>query len=165
MLEIRFHKEERHTWWEATRGRSRIDGAVFGGPPAALPHDLVGLVVERHLGVPGFWWAVDRGATFRSMRKRPTRPGRAVVREHADRVRAAERAVHEVDGAWRRGEPTPASAELDRLAAEWAAVPVGGSLDATYVGPAGGRGRAPRRASPRPRAAPARAAAGRRRRS
>ena len=136
MLEIRFFKEKKHTVWDARRGRSYIAGAGGGGNPEELPHDLVGLVVERALGVEhGFWWAVDNGATFRSMGKKPTRPGRELIRRHGDEIYAADHLVHQVWEQWRRGEPTPCSEELDATLAEWQALPTGGHLVRTFSSP------------------------------
>ncbi len=66
--------------WEAVRGkRARIPGTLMGYG-AGLPHDLAQYVVEAATGFDrGFWGLVARGATFRSMRRRRTKPGRAVV--------------------------------------------------------------------------------------
>ena len=150
MLEVRFHKAERHVWWEATRGRSRIQGAGGARGRDDLPHDLQGIVVEQALGVHGFWWAVDQGATFRSMRKKATKPGRDVIRRHAREIHAGEQETHAVWDAYLRGEPVACAEALDDARAEWRALPVGGSMVRTYAVTSArtrdGRGRGPARA-------------------
>jgi hypothetical protein len=96
---------------------------------ADVPHDLATFAVEQALGIErGFWGCVALGATFRSLGRKRTEPGRAVIRRHAAELDEAERLVNEVFFAWRRGEPTPASDALDRTLAEWQALPEGGEL-------------------------------------
>jgi hypothetical protein len=45
-----------------------------------LPHDLAQFVVEATLGLErGFWNLLANGATFKSIGRRPTRPGRRLI--------------------------------------------------------------------------------------
>ena len=70
--------------WAAERpGRAPIPGPAMAAG-VDLPHDLATLVAEDVLGVTdGFWGSVQRGATFRSLRRRPTQKGREATRDHA----------------------------------------------------------------------------------
>lgn len=110
-----------------------------------VPHDLATFVVEEALGIEhGFWGCVAEGATFRSLRRKRTEPGTAVIRRHADALDRAEATVNEHYFAWRRGEPTPVSAELDEACRAWRALPGGGELVLRWPTDAGRR-QAPRR--------------------
>jgi hypothetical protein len=96
---------------------------------ADVPHDLATFVVEDALAIEhGFWGCVALGATFRSLGRRRTEPGRAIIQAHLADLDDAERRVNEAFFAWRRGEPTPAAAALDRALAAWRALPEGGEL-------------------------------------
>src|SRR5688500_15667644 len=110
-----------------------------------VPHDLATFVIEAELGIShGFWGCVAAGATFKSLGRRRTEPGRAVIRRHAAELDEAEALVNEVYFAWRRGEATPAGPALDAALAAWSRLPEGGSLTfdwPTWARPvAGGRG-------------------------
>ncbi len=83
-LTVTFHKvAEGHvgSWWEAVRptgGRCR--GGHMPQGRSRLPHDLVHMAAEGHLGIDdGVWGLLARGATFRrGTDQRPTRTGRAL---------------------------------------------------------------------------------------
>jgi hypothetical protein len=106
-----------------------------------LPHDLSTFVIEATLGIDhGFWGCVADGATFRSLGRKRTTPGRAIIHRHRQELDEAERRVNEVYFAWRRGEMTPASRELDQALTRWRQVPNGGELVVEWVDP--GRRRA-----------------------
>ena len=78
-----------------------------------VPHDLSTFVIEAALEIEfGFWSCVAEGATFRSLGRKRTEPGRAIIRRHRDELDEAERRVNEVYFAWRRGDATPASEAL-----------------------------------------------------
>lgn len=121
-MEVRFVKtgKGRACRWEALRPpRTRVPGPTMaaGGD---LPHDLATFVIEDALGIEhGFWGCVAKGATFRSLRRKRTEPGKAVIRRHADELDDAEHRVNECYFAWRRGEPTPVDDALDEMLARW----------------------------------------------
>lgn len=85
-----------------------------------LPHDLSTFVIERALGLEhGFWGCVSQGATFRSLGRRRTQPGRAVIRAHVPDLDAAEKLVNDTYLRWRQGADTPVQPELDEMLACW----------------------------------------------
>lgn len=135
-MEVRFTKGKggRTCGWVAVRPpRSRVPGPTMaaGGD---LPHDLATFVIEQALGIEhGFWGCVADGATFRSLGRRRTEPGKAVIREHLAELDDAERRVNQVYGAWRRGEPTDVDDAIETMLAAWRAVPVDGELVLTWV--------------------------------
>ena len=107
---------------------------IVPGPAMAaggdLPHDLATFVIEAALGIEhGFWGCVAEGATFRSLARKRTPQGRAVIQRHLPALDDAERRVNDVYFAWRRGEPTPVTAALDDMLAAWRRTPRGGGLE------------------------------------
>jgi hypothetical protein len=130
-VEVRFTKgkDGRTCSWLALRPpRTRVAGPAMaaGGD---VPHDLATFVIEDALGIEhGFWGCVADGATFRSLRRKRTQPGRDVIRRHADELDSAERRVNEVYFAWRGRTPTPVDAALDAALSEWRALPEHGEL-------------------------------------
>lgn len=132
-MEVRFAKFGRVCRWVALRPpRTRVPGPSMaaGGD---LPHDLSTFVIEDALGIEyGFWGCVAEGATFRTLGRRRTPQGVAVIRRHVADLDDAERRVNAVFFAWRSGEPTPCTAELDRTLAAWRALPEGGELVLTW---------------------------------
>lgn len=128
-------KSGRTCGWEALRPpRSRVPGSTMaaGGD---LPHDLMTFVVEDGLGLEhGFWGCVAAGATFRTLGRKRTEQGKAVIRHHIDDLDQAEAMVNEIYFAWRRGEPTELDAELNAMLARWRALPEGGQLAVEWTG-------------------------------
>lgn len=130
-MRVTFTKSDngRTCGWVAVRPpRTVVPGATMaaGGD---IPHDLSTFVIEQALGIEhGFWGCVAAGATFRSLGRKRTDQGRAVIRRHLPELDDAERRVNEVYIAWRRGEPTPATDALDATLADWRRVPRGGDL-------------------------------------
>ena len=116
--------------WEADRGHRRIvPGPTWKEGRWGLPHDLAGLVVEARLGVTGgFWSCVQAGATFKSLGRKRTKPGRAVIREHRMDLDAAEGVVHGHVAQWLAGKPTPVARDLDRFRHLWTELPDGARL-------------------------------------
>lgn len=101
---------------------------------ADLPHDIATFVIEQALGLEhGFWGCVADGATFRSLGHKPTEQGKAVIARHLAELDAAELRVNEIVSAWRRGEPTPASAALDDMLVRWRAIGEGEELVVEWV--------------------------------
>ena len=130
-MEVTFTKlrDGRLCGWTALRPpRTRVPGPTMaaGGD---LPHDLATFVIEAALGMEhGFWGCVADGATFRTLGRRRTPQGRAVITAHLDDLDAAEARVNEVYFAWRAGRPTEVDEVLDATLADWRALPDGGQL-------------------------------------
>ena len=100
-----------------------------GARPDRLPHDLLQYLVEAATEYEhGFWDLVSKGATFRSMGRRRTKPGRALIAQHRGEIRAAEGLPNAHVAAWRGGEHTPVTTALDTAARQWAALSVGDRL-------------------------------------
>ncbi len=115
--------------WEAIRSKRRRTPGHMGVGHDQLPHDVVQFVVESQLGLDrGFWGLVEMGATFKSLGRKRTKPGRAVIRENVKTLDEAERLAGDHWRAWRDGEKTPLGPTLDSLLAAWRALPDGGSL-------------------------------------
>jgi hypothetical protein len=94
-----------------------------------LPHDLYTFVIEDVLDLEfGFWGCVAAGATFRTLGRKRTPQGRAIIERHLDDLESAETAVNEIYFAWRRGRPTPLDDELTSMLGRWREVPDGGDL-------------------------------------
>lgn len=88
-----------------------------------VPHDLATFVIEQALGIErGFWGCVADGATFRSLGRKRTEQGRAVIQRNLPELDDAERLVNETYFAWRRGEDTPANQALDDVLGRWRAL-------------------------------------------
>lgn len=142
-MEVQFTKSGggRTCSWVALRPpRSRVPGPSMaaGGD---VPHDLATFLIEEVLAIDhGFWGCVAEGATFKSLGRKRTERGRAVIERHRDELERAEALVNEIYFAWRRGDPTPADEVLDRTTAEWRGLPVGGTLVRHWV-PRGDRRR------------------------
>jgi hypothetical protein len=113
-----------------------------------LPHDLAQFVVESTLGLSsGFWGLLAMGATFESVRRRPTNPGRRVIRTHHAALVATEHVVNGHVAAWRAKVVTPAGSALDEMLVRWRSLPVGEELLVEWTSPPAGFN-ARRRASP-----------------
>ena len=107
-------------YWEAVRGkRTRVPGSAMAAGQG-LPHDLAQYVVEAAAGIRhGFWGCVEQGATFKSMGRRRTQPGRAVIVEHRADLDASEATANAAVAAWHRGEGGPVSDLLDAALVQW----------------------------------------------
>ncbi len=134
-MEVRFTRgsKGRTCSWVALRPpRTRVPGPTMaaGGD---LPHDLATFVIEQALGLEhGFWGCVAAGATFRSLGRKRTPQGKAVIGRHLDELDAAEARVNEVYFAWRRGEPTEVDAELAAMLERWRGLAEGEELVVTW---------------------------------
>jgi hypothetical protein len=94
-----------------------------------LPHDLAQFVVEANLRLEeGFWNLVANGATFKSLGRRQTKPGRQLIADHRAQLNEAEGIVNTHVQAWRDGVPTPLGPALDAMLARWRALRVGEEL-------------------------------------
>ena len=87
---------------------------------ADVPHDLATFVIEQGLGIRhGFWGCVSEGATFRTLGRKRTEPGKAVIQRHLTDLDEAEARVNEVFFVWRAGGVTPVNEALDEMLATW----------------------------------------------
>jgi hypothetical protein len=90
---------------------------------ADIPHDLATFVIEAALGIRhGFCGCINDGATFRSLDRRRTEPGKAVIRQHRATLDEAETRVNQIFSAWRAGAGTPHNARLDETLVRWRAL-------------------------------------------
>jgi hypothetical protein len=126
---ITFRRRGRGCSWTAVRPpRSIVPGPTMAAG-ADLPHDLYTFVIEDALGLEhGFWGCVAAGATFRTLGRKQTPQGRAVIARHLRDLDEAEAKVNEIYFAWRDGAPTPLDDVLDAALARWRDLPDGGEL-------------------------------------
>src|SRR4051794_12374997 len=131
-MRVEFYKdgEGRLCGWVATPPKRRPFQGSTMAAGRDLPHDLTQFVIERALDIrDGFWGLLANGGSFASVPgRRPTRPGRALVRTHQSALMAVEGVVNEHYRAWKRREPTPVGAAMDVMYARWIALPEGGRL-------------------------------------
>jgi hypothetical protein len=151
-MAVSFLRRGRTCSWVAHRPpRSVVPGPAMAAG-ADLPHDLATFVIEDALDLEhGFWGCVASGATFRSLGRRRTPQGRAVIARHLPELDAAEERVNDVFFAWRAGRPTEVSDALDAMLDRWRSVPDGGELTTSWAmdRPAWRAGRRTRRTSRR----------------
>lgn len=130
VMKVTFHKRGRGCGWTALRPpRSIVPGPTMaaGGD---LPHDLYTFVIEDALDLEfGFWGCVAAGATFKTLGRKRTPQGKAVIARYVVDLNEAEDRVNEVYFAWRAGQPTPLDAQLDSMLARWRALPDPGDLE------------------------------------
>jgi hypothetical protein len=94
-----------------------------------LPHDLYTFVIEDALDIEhGFWGCLAAGATFKTLGRKRTPQGKAVIAQHLDELDAAETQVNEIYFAWRAGGGTELDDELDRMLVRWRALQDGDEL-------------------------------------
>ena len=94
-----------------------------------LPHDLYTFVIEDALDLEyGFWGCVAAGATFKTLGRKRTPQGKAVIAQHLDDLESAENRVNEIYFAWREHKPTALDEPLDLALNLWRAVPDGGDM-------------------------------------
>ena len=109
VLTVTFHKEggrSPHAWWEAVRStRGRVIGGYMPIGRGRIPHDLGHMATEAHLEInDGFWGLLARGATFdHGTQQRRTKPGRQLIRENREALRAAEAIGNHHHSAWALG--------------------------------------------------------------
>jgi hypothetical protein len=98
-----------------------------------LPHDLYTFVIEDALGIEhGFWGCLAAGATFKTLGRKRTPQGKAVIAQHLDELDAAETQVNEIYFAWRAGRATELADELDRMLVRWRALQDGDELEVEW---------------------------------
>ena len=122
-MTVTFRRAGRGCAWEALRPpRTRVPGPTMAAG-ADLPHDLYTFVIERALELRhGFWGCVADGATFRTLGRKRTPQGKAVIDRHLADLDAAEQCVNEIYFAWKAGTPTPLDEQLDDMLARWNAL-------------------------------------------
>jgi hypothetical protein len=88
-----------------------------------LPHDLAQFVLEAGLDLDhGFWNLMANGATFQSLGRRPTKPGRQLIAAYRAELNQVEGIVNAQVEAWRDGRPTPLAPQLDAMLRRWRAL-------------------------------------------
>ena len=131
-MRVTFYKvdEGRLCGWTAAPPRRRPFMGTTMASGRDLPHDLAQFVVERELGLGhGFWGVLARGGSFKSVPgRRPTQPGRQIIRAHRAELEEAEALVNAQVGAWKAGRVTPTSAALDTMLVQWRDLAVGHEL-------------------------------------
>mgnify|MGYP003110506121 FL=1 len=128
-MTVTFHKRGRGCGWTALRPpRSVVPGPTMaaGGD---LPHDLYTFVIEDALDIEhGFWGCVAAGATFKTLGRKRTPQGKAVISRYLEELDAAEARVNDIYFAWRAGKETELDDELDSMLDRWRSMPDGGDL-------------------------------------
>jgi hypothetical protein len=141
-VQVEFFKAESHgrpqAAWEATRGkRTRIPGTVMAGSKG-IPHDLAQYVVEAATGYRnGFWELISKGATFKSIGRRRTKPGRAVIAGHRAELAGAEALAAVHLERWKAGDASPVSEALSRALGQWSTMTQGERLRFEWPSPKG----------------------------
>jgi hypothetical protein len=119
------------SWRAELPGHRRVPGSTMAARSAGteLPHDLAHFVVEAGLGLEhGFWNLVANGATFRSIGRHPTRPGRQLIAAWRAELDEAEKVVNLQVRSWRDGRPTRVGPDLDAMLERWRALRPGDEL-------------------------------------
>jgi hypothetical protein len=115
--------------WEADLGKRRIVPGALMGYGRDLPHDLTQYVIEAATGCEhGPWGLVSTGATFRSMGRDRTKPGRAVIARYRSELQSSEHLTNVHVAQWRSGARTPVTEALDRARDQWRSLPSGDRL-------------------------------------
>lgn len=111
--------------WTASPPHRRPFQGTTMGAGRDLPHDLIQFTIERALGIrDGFWGVLAHGGSFASVPgRRPTQPGRSIVRAHHAGLVAVEGIVNGHYLAWKRGAATPLKPVLDEMYQRWLALP------------------------------------------
>lgn len=134
-MQVTFHKRGRVCGWTALRAPRTVVPGPMMAAGRDLPHDLATFVIEGGLGIEhGFWGCVAAGATFKTLGRKRTPQGRAVIAKHVDALDAAEVRVNAVYFAWRDGTATELDGALDEMLERWRATPDGGDLLVEWTG-------------------------------
>ncbi len=113
--------EARVAGWDVMLpGRRPVRGSTMGLGSGLTSHDLVQFVVEAVTNSRnGFWGLVSQGATFRSMKKTRTKPGRAVIAKNRSALDDSEKIAAMHVASWRGGERTPVTIALTKSARQF----------------------------------------------
>jgi hypothetical protein len=132
IMRVEFYKggEGRLCGWIATPPHRRPFQGSTMAAGRSLPHDLTQFTIERALDIrDGFWGLLAHGGSFASVPgRRPTQPGRALVRAHYAGLMRTEAVAGAHFLAWRDGKETPIRAALDTMYARWLALAEGERL-------------------------------------
>jgi hypothetical protein len=131
--------EARVSGWDVCLPRRRpIRGGVMALGRGQISHDLAQYVIEAATGYDhGFWGLVSQGATFRTMSKPVTKPGRAIIVRHRAALEDSEHLAGVHLGDWRGGEQTPVTALLSQAARQFQALGPADRLVAEWPSPQG----------------------------
>jgi hypothetical protein len=141
-MTVTFRRRGRGCSWTALRPPRTIVPGPTMAAGGDLPHDLYTFVIEDALGLEhGFWGCVAAGATFKTLGRKRTPQGKAVIERHLPDLDAAEARVNEIYFAWRAGRRTPLDGALDAMLARWRELPDGGEIVVAW--PSTRRGGAP----------------------
>ena len=116
--------EARVSGWDVyLPGRRPVRGGVMALGRGLTSHDLTQFVIEAATGYDhGFWGLISQGATFRTMHKVVTKPGRAVIVRHRRSLEDSEHLAGVHVGDWRSGLRTPVTLLLTRAAQQFQAL-------------------------------------------
>jgi hypothetical protein len=124
--------------WDAYRGKRTVVPGSHMAAGAGLPHDLAQYVIEASTGYAhGFWGLLARGATFKSTRRKRTKPGRAVIAEHRAELINSEVLAGRHLGEWHAGVATTVTQALDAALDQWRQLAVGDRLVFEWPSPRG----------------------------
>jgi len=85
-----------------------------------IPHDLAQYIIEASTGYRhGFWELVAKGATFNSIGRRRTKPGRALIAQHRAELAGAEQLAGLHLAQWQAGRASLVSDSLNRALVQW----------------------------------------------
>ncbi len=122
-MQVEFWRDDeaRVAGWDVMLpGRRPVRGSTMGLGSGLTSHDLVQFVIEAVTNYRnGFWGLVSQGATFRSMKKTATKPGRAVIAKNRSALDESEKIAGMHVASWRRGERTPVTIALSKSAKQF----------------------------------------------
>ena len=135
-MAVTFRKRGRACSWTAVRPPRTIVPGPTMAAGGDLPHDLYTFVIESALGLEfGFWGCVAAGATFKTLGRKRTPQGKAVIAAHLEDLDAAESQVNAIYFAWRAHTVTPLDDELNAMLARWRALPDDGVITLEWSTP------------------------------
>lgn len=88
-----------------------------------ISHDLAQYVIEAATGYQhGFWGLLAAGATFKSIGRRRTKPGRGVIAAHRAELVASEQLAGRHLADWQQGRATSVTDALTRASEQFQAL-------------------------------------------
>ncbi len=132
VVHVDFYRDDeaRVAGWHAVRGqRTWIPGTVMALGRGDISHDLAQYIVEAATNTrDGFWGLLAKGATFKSIGRKRTVQGRALIAAHREGLRAAEHLAARHLADWRSGRSTPVTQALEGAAAMFSTLKPGERL-------------------------------------